>query len=218
MPAAGPVPHRELADGTVRDVMAAFFDLDEFGDPHTVSARHRALVLVDEALGSDPGFSWRADGPCGSLASWNGEDGSHYFGRFAQDGAVLWGADADASGPASLDDSAVPERHRVVIDSSPGPPPSFCAWWDGERWSAAVPRPDAIERVIGPLLSDEAAAAWVERHHGLPELVEPLRDFLAVVAAGIPMTPHALVAFTDSVDELNALMRRAAELGLEAAP
>lgn len=217
MPAAGSIPHRELADGTVHDDMAAFFDQDEFGDPPAVSARHRALVLVDEALGSDPCFGWRLDLPRGPLASWNGEDGSHYFGRFAQDGAVLWGSDADASEPALLG-ATVPERHRVVIDSSPGPPPAFCAWWDGEQWSAVVPRPDATERVIGPLLSDDAAAEWVEWHHGLPDLVEPLRNFLAVVAAGIPMTPHALVAFTDSVDELGALMRRAAELGLEAAP
>lgn len=200
------------------DDLAAHFDQDEFGGPSAVSGRHRALVLVDEALTADPSFSWHVDPSGDTMASRKREDGGYYLGRFAQDEALLWGSEAHASEPA-LPGSAVPDAHRLIIEShGQAPAPTFCLWWDGERWVGEGSAADVTERVIDPLLSDQAAAEWVEFHHGLPDLAEPLLNLLAVIASGIPMTPHALAPFAASVDELNGLMRRAAELGFEAAP
>lgn len=191
--------------------MLDHIDPQEFGDAAAVCARHRALVLIDEALAVTPRFAWQA-----GLASWDGEDGGHYRGRFGGGSAVLWGAhpqpdEADRLGPAVT-------RELRIDTADDVSPPTFCLRWHDGAWSSTTQQPGAAVTVIGPLLSDSAAAEWADWQHGRPDLVDPLHDFLDVVAVGIPMTPHALAAFTDDVEELNTLMRRAAELGLGIGP
>jgi hypothetical protein len=182
--------------------MTPALDLDELGPPATVAARHRALVLVDEALTAAPSFRWLADDAAGPLACFDGEDGTRYRGRLLGEEPVLWGAEAGA-GRASAD----PERDDGM---------TFRLWWDREAWQVEDRSGPGAEAVIGPLLSDGQAAEWVEWQYGRPDLVLPFADFLAVVSDGMPMTPHALAAFAAGPEELRALMSRAAQLGLEA--
>ncbi|HEX4106630.1 MAG TPA: hypothetical protein VHX88_00760 [Solirubrobacteraceae bacterium] len=167
------------------------------GGPHEVSARHRVLVLVDEALSDRPRFAWS-----GGRASWDGEKG--YRGWFFEGEGILWGPGEGS--PAA----EVPDRYRERID---GGACTFCVWFEDGEWRGQAP-----EGVLDPLLSNEAAAEWVELEHGEAELVLPLANLLDVVANEIPMTPHALAAFARDPDELAGLMDRAAELGLEALP
>lgn len=193
-------------------------DQEELGGPGAVSARYRALVLVDEALGTVPAFRWQGEGAGSQLVLWRDDADAYYCGWFARDDGVLWGV-AGGAPAGGRREAVIPDRHRATIDAVGMPhAPGICLWWDGTRWCGEETCADDPVPLLGPLLGDEAAAEWVDWHHGLPDLVEPMQSFLAVVAAGVPMTPHALVAFSEGVDHLNALMRRAAVLGLGAMP
>jgi hypothetical protein len=196
--------------------MTLTLDLAEFGPPAGVAARHRALVLVDETLTSDPCFGWRAEGSGSPLACWEGEEGERYRGHFGDDEGLVWGAERDS--PASSRAHAdLPDRSGALLDAEPpGMPITFCLWWDGGQWRGEDHGPRGADTVIRPLLGDAEAADWVDWHHGRPDLLLPFADFLAVVSAGVPMTPHALAAFAHGPDELTAMMARAAQLGLEA--
>jgi hypothetical protein len=179
-------------------------ELADLGPPDAVAARHRVLVLVEEALAHEPRFGWSGEGPC---ARWDGEDGERYRGRLVAGEGVLWGAD-HAGASASAPPAALPDRHR---DAVAGECFDFCLWWDGEAW---IGEARGAERVLAPLLGDEAASEWIDWGHGLPELVLALVNLLDVVANGIPMTPHALAAFAPDPEALGAMMDRARELGL----
>jgi hypothetical protein len=221
--------------------VSRLFDVSRLPTPDCLRARHLALLLIDEGLGGPARFYWLDDAPNGPLAHSESGLGDHYFARFWDDGALLWGfwresalrpeahPDEPEEWPGLM--TGLPESATAVLEGEPDEiyrkAVTFCFWSDEASWHSTEPeQPDwepgdevdlqGAEYVLEDVLSASAAADHVNSYHERPELRPAAAALIAAVESGQAVATAALNPFAVAVS-LADLTTRAASLGIRVA-
>lgn len=178
-----------MADWTEDDLL----DPAALPAPEELRRRHVRLLLIDEGLGGPECFSWLDDAPNGPLAHWDG-GGDHYFARFQDGEALLWGFDRSCAmafwqepdGPDIT--RGLPARFQAVLDGEPDPlyrqAVTFVFWHEAGAWHRTRPDlpedrladdledPQGARRVLAPFVDRTAAHRHVIAYHERPDLLD----------------------------------------------